>query len=73
MRAIKITKDNILIKNVCDSAFLSRSALIGATRLKTNLNIKESNNRRMIVGKIKTNPFKNVLIKNPFDQNRSEV
>jgi hypothetical protein len=71
IKIMRISKARILINKACDSAFLSKRALIGATRLNTNLKTKESKNNMMMVGKTNNNPFNNVLIKNDFDHNLS--
>ncbi|MDP3473609.1 MAG: hypothetical protein Q8S14_17195, partial [Algoriphagus sp.] len=67
----RINKANKFINNACFSAFLSNKALIGDTILKTNLKIRESKNRIMIVGKTNNSPSRRVLIKNGLDQNLS--
>ena len=54
------------------SAFWSKSALMGAIILKTNLNITESNINIMMVGKTRNKPFNKVLKKNDLDHFLSE-
>jgi hypothetical protein len=69
IRAIRISKANILTISGWESAFGFNMELIGATILKTNLKIRESKNSIMIVGKTKNRPFNNVLTKNDLVHN----
>lgn len=59
----------MLVKNLCSSAFLSNKALIGDTRLNTNLKITDNKNKSITVGKINSNPLNKVSMKKAFDQN----
>lgn len=54
----------MLVMKLWVSAFLSKSALIGAIKLKTNLNITDSSTNMIMVGKTRNNPLSKVLIKN---------